>query len=37
MHWIGILRVIGGEVGRRKPGNAKWRKKLEITGKDGRK
>jgi hypothetical protein len=23
--------------GRRKPGNAQWRKKLEIRGKDGRK
>jgi hypothetical protein len=32
--WIGILRVRGREVGRRKAGNAQW-KKLEIRGKDG--
>ena len=37
MPWIGILRIREGEVGRRKPGNAQWRKKLEIRGKDGRK
>jgi hypothetical protein len=36
MPWIGILRVREGEVDRRKPGNAQW-KKLEIRGKDGRK
>jgi hypothetical protein len=34
MPWIGILRV---REGRRKPGNAQWKKKLEIRGKDGRK
>jgi hypothetical protein len=37
MPWIGILRVREGEAGRRKPGNAQWKKKLEIRGKDGRK
>jgi hypothetical protein len=37
MPWIGILRVGEGEVGRRKPGNAQWKKKQEIRGKDGRK
>jgi hypothetical protein len=37
MPWIGILRVREGEVGWRKPGNAQWKKKLEIRGKDGRK
>jgi hypothetical protein len=37
MPWIGILRVREGEVGRRKPGNAQWKKKLEMRGKDGRK
>jgi hypothetical protein len=31
--WIGILRVREEEAGRRKPGNAQWRKKLEIRGK----
>jgi hypothetical protein len=36
MPWIGIL-TIRGEIGRRKPGNAQWKKKLEIRGKDGRK
>jgi hypothetical protein len=34
---IGILRLREGELGRRKPGNAQWKKKLEIRGKDGRK
>jgi hypothetical protein len=37
MPCIGILRVREGDVGRRKPGNAQWKKKLEIWGKDGRK
>jgi hypothetical protein len=37
MLWIGILRVREGEAGRRKPGNAQWKKKHEIRGKDGRK
>jgi hypothetical protein len=37
MSWIGILRGREGEVDRRKPGNAQWKKKLEIRGKDGRK
>jgi hypothetical protein len=37
MPWIGILRLTEEEVGQRKPGNAQWRKKLEIRGKDGRK
>ena len=31
------LRVREGEVGRRKPGHAQWKKKPEIRGKDGRK
>ena len=31
-----MLRVTGGEVGRRKPENAHWKKKLENRGKDGR-
>jgi hypothetical protein len=35
MPWSGILRVREGEAGLRKPGNAQWRKKLEIRGKDG--
>jgi hypothetical protein len=39
MPWIGILRVREGEVDRRKPGNAQWKKKtkVEIREKDGRK
>jgi hypothetical protein len=36
MPWIGILRV-RRQAGRRKPGNAQWKEKLEIRGKDGRK
>jgi hypothetical protein len=37
MPWIGIVRVREGEVGRRKPGKARWKQKVEIRGKDGRK
>jgi hypothetical protein len=37
MSWIGIFRVREGEVDRRKPGNAQWKEKHEIRGKDGRK
>jgi hypothetical protein len=37
MPWIGILRVTEREAGRRKQGNAQWKKKLEMRGKDGRK